>query len=527
MTATTENEGDGSMFSWDRLRSDERGAVMVMGVIFAALLVGIIWHMVGVGDAIIFRERMQEASDATAFESAVWHARTMNLLVVLNIVMSAILAVLVLWRTVELLLAVAGVVLALLALIPFMEWLGALSDAAFNTLERMASKDTEIYEKVEQWLIRVNKAEKMVSTWAPIVDVAQPVLDNSGYYAGNAVNVTFPASTSIVPSIESFIGHGFPPRMNMSTVLPAMPVQEDGYWKLCTKAGAFVPIQIGDFLKRLNLGAAGDAIDHIGSFFGQITGSMPGYFCGSLVTPDGVEQAVTGASKKECDSEKDTYDHSNDGGAPDKPFDYKKCMDKNKKKIAAKKDQISTKPAKVWDVARNGGLFFQTWSFTQGSANWSYNDDPGVELANGGGGGTGLGDQFDYHWSTAEGEYYYDGSDAWDVCSGDAMWNIKWRARLRRVTDPVRMFDAAGIATGWLVNGLNKGATRFIQAKIPSEGFNWLKKSSFDTWLSNELVKKRILRNNIEHITYGAGMQNLGNWVMDHVEGNDRTKMIH
>jgi hypothetical protein len=511
------------------LLDDSRGAVMVMGVIFAALLVGILWHLVGVGDAIIYRERMQEASDSTAFESAVWHARTMNLLVVLNIIMSAILAVLVLWRTVELLLGVAIVILAILALIPFVG--GAFADlaaAAARVLDRMMVKDPEIYQKTEQWLFRVNKAEKMVSTWAPLVDIGQPALVNTGYYAGNSVNITFPVSLSLLPSIESAAEGpaGFPPRMNMSQVLPAMPVQEDGDWKLCQKAGEFVPLQLADFLHRLNIGAAADAIDHIGSAFGAITGSVPGFFCGSIAQPDGVDQAVDKASHKECDSEKDQYNKSNDGGPPAKPFEYQKCLDKNKKTLRFNKDLPSKRPAKVWDVARNGGLFFQTWSITNGAPTWSYNDDQGVDIANGGAGGTGLGDQFDYHWALAEGEYFYDTHDAWQEAMGDAMWNIRWKARLRRVHDPVSMFDAAGFVTGWVTNGVNRYLTDAIRVRIPAQGLNWLRTSAFDTWWSNMLFRKRF-RGWLGGVTYGANMENLGQWVMGHIEGNARSKMVH
>ncbi len=44
-----------------------------------ACMVGILWYLAGIGDAIVFRERMQEAADATAFSAAVLHARGMNL----------------------------------------------------------------------------------------------------------------------------------------------------------------------------------------------------------------------------------------------------------------------------------------------------------------------------------------------------------------------------------------------------------------------------------------------------------------
>ena len=45
------------------LRDDTRGAVMMTGVFLAAVLIGALWFVIGIGDAIIFRDRMQEAAD--------------------------------------------------------------------------------------------------------------------------------------------------------------------------------------------------------------------------------------------------------------------------------------------------------------------------------------------------------------------------------------------------------------------------------------------------------------------------------
>src|SRR5690606_7346893 len=69
---------------------DQRGATMVMGVFIAVLLVGMIYYVWGIGDAIMHRERMQDASDTAAFSAAVIHARGMNMLALINVVMAAL-----------------------------------------------------------------------------------------------------------------------------------------------------------------------------------------------------------------------------------------------------------------------------------------------------------------------------------------------------------------------------------------------------------------------------------------------------
>src|SRR5688572_27726629 len=72
------------------LLSDQGGATMVMGVFIAVLLVGMIYYVWGIGDAIMHRERMQDASDTAAFSAAVIHARGMNMLALINMIMAAL-----------------------------------------------------------------------------------------------------------------------------------------------------------------------------------------------------------------------------------------------------------------------------------------------------------------------------------------------------------------------------------------------------------------------------------------------------
>ncbi len=71
------------------LFSDESGATMVLGVFMAALAVGVLYYLHGTANVIIHRERMQDAADSAAFMSAVVHARAMNILAILNLIMAA------------------------------------------------------------------------------------------------------------------------------------------------------------------------------------------------------------------------------------------------------------------------------------------------------------------------------------------------------------------------------------------------------------------------------------------------------
>ena len=63
------------------------GAVMVMGVFMAIGLVGAVWYVIGLGDALIYRDKAQEAADSVAFSAATVHARGMNFIAAINVIM--------------------------------------------------------------------------------------------------------------------------------------------------------------------------------------------------------------------------------------------------------------------------------------------------------------------------------------------------------------------------------------------------------------------------------------------------------
>ena len=91
------------------LRKDKSGAIMVMGVFMAALMVGFIYYVKGIGDAILFKERMQDASDAGAFAAVTTHARGMILIALLNITMVSVLAVVTAFRLLAIMSALATI----------------------------------------------------------------------------------------------------------------------------------------------------------------------------------------------------------------------------------------------------------------------------------------------------------------------------------------------------------------------------------------------------------------------------------
>src|SRR5262245_14991709 len=92
------------------LAKDEEGALIVLSLFQTCFLVGIVWYLSGIADGILFKERLQDAADATAFAPSVLHARGMNLIAMSNLAMAAILAVLIAVKIVQILLFIATAV---------------------------------------------------------------------------------------------------------------------------------------------------------------------------------------------------------------------------------------------------------------------------------------------------------------------------------------------------------------------------------------------------------------------------------
>src|SRR4051794_21650715 len=89
----------------------EDGAILMLGVVFAVFAAGMLYYVVGLGESIWYRERLQDAADAAAFGGAVVHARGMNLLALINMIMAALLSILVTLKLIEALVTIAEVVM--------------------------------------------------------------------------------------------------------------------------------------------------------------------------------------------------------------------------------------------------------------------------------------------------------------------------------------------------------------------------------------------------------------------------------
>jgi hypothetical protein len=264
---------------------DQRGAAMVMGVFFTMFLVGVAYYVVGIGDAIIHRQRMQDAADAGAFAAAVMHARGMNVIALINIMMSALLSVLVLLRLMEGLLTIAIAGLAIAAI---------FSAGGTSSLIPPLTRARSMVQQIE------NKAK-------PVVHHGLAAL----HKAGKAIRVLIPwaAQARVVDTVMAEYGDvasfGFALPMSLT-----LPVEPDDFGVLCGKAGevvgqlALLPVQgiVPDFVE----GVVKDGAE-------SLTSSLQAYFCGGtnqppkFKPPNKTVQLPKLQSRKDCEANQDQH----------------------------------------------------------------------------------------------------------------------------------------------------------------------------------------------------------------------------
>jgi hypothetical protein len=157
------------------LHRDDSGAIMVIGVFMAMLVTGFLYYIIGIGNTIIFRERMQDAADAVAFSGAVMHARGMNLIAMINIVMALLVSILFAMRLVQ---------YALFAAAFFTLWAPPLS-AALGNAGNVVRNFANTYENsVVQPALRLGHSAQDVirTTWPYLAQTRVVVTTLAGTY---------------------------------------------------------------------------------------------------------------------------------------------------------------------------------------------------------------------------------------------------------------------------------------------------------------------------------------------------------
>lgn len=204
------------------LIEETKGAMMLMSLFMALLLIGALYYILGVGDAVIYRRIMQDGADAGAYAASVMGAKGMNLHVLLNVVMAVTAGILLVIRSVEVLLEIViGILYGLVATVV----LAAKASALIAVLNPVESTVERVGDAVEQF-VRVahdamNVAHKAVQHGYPLLAEARAV-DTMAFQAAYDPPV---AGGFVVPLLGSRLPNGG----------RGLPIEEDDVGILCDR----------------------------------------------------------------------------------------------------------------------------------------------------------------------------------------------------------------------------------------------------------------------------------------------------
>jgi hypothetical protein len=423
------------------LRRDERGAILVVAVFMSVFLVGCLWYLVGVGDAAIYREKMTDGGDATAFASAVYHARGMNIIAMFNLIMAAALAVLIAFKVAFLLATTIAVIAAVLC--PWTAWTCPVAAEAGDIATNLETNIIPNVQKVVDTILKACSASEVwVARLTPWVGAARGAVAANGYTP--TVKGGVAVSISMIPDGARL----------------GLPVQEEPFAKLCGRAGAMLVDLAFGWIPGMSL---------VGGLFGNLVSTFPGFFCGGSGGSISAAQQTQNI-QAQCAQAQTAYNQANQNNKGAKPFNMQQCETDAAKKLgqgASTGGMTATNgetSKMIFAGAVNGNDYFQVYGLVMGdNAAMRQNADTRVQMPAWGKASITANPLTDTLEKAgfSEAEFYYDqitpGKLAWADYQDDALWNMRWRARLRRFRLPTAlpfgaiagvMGDVPGVSSG-------------------------------------------------------------------------------
>ena len=449
MTAQARRESAAAS-SAARLAGDNQGAIMVIGIFMACAMIGLMWEFIGLGDAMIWRDRSQEASDAVAFSSAAVQARAMNFIAFLNMIM---LLMTVLYLASAFLYNLLDVVLVLtgrsdkdaydLWFMPSQcdfhmgetEVLATVADIfgiPAEPLNEIAAYFCDIAEGVQPvhdgLKTFIDKYKKVMVKTMPAMADAQTLIATAAPFAGaltgsvigysyqdygkNRLGTALSGTmipASIIPNKNKWTHDG--KEFDTKDARIFLPVEEKPMNELCTKAGD----EIMSFVKTKVPAIVATVLNAI---LGGLSGAMKNAYCkeGNKGLFPGIEDGIEIAFL---------------WSGPGKDIEPYQFPNSSKGEFWEK----SGGPKQVVAYAENGNDWMQVYGLVLGT-NAPENSQKKV-ATNG------------FNWSTAavpqagfavymsQAEFYFDCNKKWDepTCNYKdlSMYELSWRARMRRV----------------------------------------------------------------------------------------------
>jgi hypothetical protein len=375
------------------LRSDERGMILVIALPMAALLVGCLWYLISVGDAVLHRERLQDAADATAFESAVLHARAMNTEVGLNLLSASLSSIPAALRAIE--------VVATSSL--------SLSGEGRTLLDLALSTDHELGPRVAASLQVVHDTQLALRAVAPLLATAEATRNNSALArelgaADGAIALSYAAlpveeQSALAADIDRpwLLVAATATRTRESNAADArLPLEPSPPLAACADTRTILPPSAAALLHARQLDR------QLAELAQKLGSGLEGAACAQTACASA--QGGPAEAQQLCQEALSRLPH--------------------------------TQPVTTLEVsagAQNGNALLQTWAIARRDRFAAEpSNERGMSLAS----PARPVDITPKNTAFAQAEYYFDCADSWERCAQDAAWSPRWTARLRRFERP-------------------------------------------------------------------------------------------
>jgi hypothetical protein len=432
------------------LVADNRGAVMLTGLVMSCVLIGALWFIIGIGDTIVFRDTMQEAADHGAFSAAALNAKGMNFIALLNLVM---IAATVIYLGLGILSDVTGAIHAVCMTIFFedcgdacvLDWItdGWLGSCPTYDLWKGTFRVWKTYYRgYEIGMKAMWDAEQVASYLYPIMGTAA-ALKVGKQYQGNdpryqasasmtghgSINV-LALSGGMVPgsAIRALPGGGGTGKTSM---LPVQPKHREDICKKVVTVASNGVINLFGVGSSVNGGSfLGAALNMFQSTIGTI---LQKRYCNPesfpvplLFTQDDPEEVLF------------PWPISGNGPGTDNEF--------------WGTDGFYV----VYGGAWNGSVWFQTWAMSLGGKLTDRSDSK-VKIAAAKPTAATKYDKEESAMYLSQSEMYFDCNSEWSsvACNfkDNALFAIKWRARLKKLDAPQVVSGIIGAGLNSLENG--------------------------------------------------------------------------
>lgn len=400
------------------LKNDNRGAIMMTGLFMSCFLIGSLWFVIGIGDTIVFRDRMQEAADMGAFSSAALHAKGLNFISLCNLIMLAAV-------TIHIILGIINDIAFFVCLIFGVETLGAAC-VPYGWLNRAYRTYASVMKPA---LTGIAVAEKVASYGYPAMGAIEGYQNGKTYGGGRGTSevTVLPLSASLIP------GGG----------KSGLPVKAQPFNYLCVKLGSILKGLVDKALEPLPGIVKKFAQSVLGRVMDALSKGIQFRYCNSQGGPNGEigdaagQEAAAKANKTIDDANKEIERQNKNRPKGEEP----------KAKVGGVGGGIdpgfdswwgNDGPMTVFEKGANGSAYFSTYAINV-APKMTDESESRVGVARGTKNGmqkyTKQPTSFGYF---SQSEFYFDCDSNWSAeqCNAEdnAMFQIKWRARLKKFT---------------------------------------------------------------------------------------------